>query len=268
VSAPCENRTKENVTDHRRDPLLQVSGLIKRFAGVVATDQVSLDVGHREIHALIGPNGAGKTTFVSLLAGSLTGDAGSIVFDGIELQGMTMHRRVKQGLARSYQITSLFPEQSVIEHFMLAIQARSGSSFSFWHDRGRETALMDEARLIAAKVGLEEKIAWPAGQLAHGEQRQLEVGLALATRPRLLLLDEPMAGIGPQESSRLINLIASLRLEASILLVEHDMAAVFQLADRISVLVNGAIIASGTPEEIRRDPEVRRAYLGDEHAAY
>jgi branched-chain amino acid transport system ATP-binding protein len=250
------------------EPLLRVSALVKRFAGVLATDHVSLDVASHEIHALIGPNGAGKTTLISQLSGSLASDAGSIVFQGTELRRMAVHRRVRQGLARSYQITSLFPKLRVLDHFLLAVQARNGSSFSFWRDRGLDAGLIEEAQLLAVRVGLAEKVAVSAEQLSHGEQRQLEVGLALATRPKLLLLDEPMAGMGPQESHGLIELIASLRDEASVLLVEHDMDAVFQLADRISVLVNGAIIASGPPQAIRNDPQVRRAYLGDELAAH
>jgi branched-chain amino acid transport system ATP-binding protein len=248
--------------------LLEVRGLIKRFGGLLATDNVSLSVLPGEIHALIGPNGAGKTTLISQLSGSLKSDAGSLVFQGVELAGVPMHRRVKQGLARSYQITSLFPKLSVTENLVLAVQARSGTSFSFWRNRMFEQSLLDEALVLAERVGLQAKQHVPAQQLAHGEQRQLEVGLALATRPKLLLLDEPMAGIGPQEAGRVIDLIASLRLEASVLLVEHDMDAVFRLADRISVLVNGTIIATGTPETIRNDPQVRRAYLGDELAAH
>jgi branched-chain amino acid transport system ATP-binding protein len=247
-------------------PLLVVTGLVKRFGGLLATDDVSCTIFADEIHALIGPNGAGKTTLISQLSGSLPCDAGSIVFQGTELTRLSMHHRVKQGLARSYQITSLFPSLSVLDHLVLAVQARSGGSFSFWRNRALDTALVDEARVLAGRVGLKDKVQVSAAHLAHGEQRQLEVGLALATRPKLLLLDEPMAGMGPQESHRLVDLIASLRQEVSVLLVEHDMDAVFRLADRVSVLVSGAIIATGAPESIRNDPEVRRAYLGDELA--
>jgi branched-chain amino acid transport system ATP-binding protein len=249
-------------------PLLQVSGLVKRFGGLLATDHVSLNLVRGEIHALIGPNGAGKTTLISQLAGALNCDAGSILFQGQEVSRMAIHTRVGQGLARSFQITSLFPKLSVQDHFVLAVQACSGSSFSFWRARAAEQSLVGEAVVLAERVGLQDKISVPAERLSHGEQRQLEVGLALATRPKLLLLDEPMAGTGPQESQRLIQLIASLRPTVSVLLVEHDMDAVFQLANRISVLVSGAIIATGTPDSIRNDPEVRRAYLGDELAAH
>lgn len=249
-------------------PLMQVTGLVKRFGGLVATDQVSLSVIPGEIHALIGPNGAGKTTLISQLAGSLSSDAGSIVFQGQDVTRMPIHTRVKYGLARSYQITSLFPKLTVLNHLVIALQAMSGSSFSFWRDRASERGLVDRAMLLAERVGLQHNTEVTAERLAHGEQRQLELGLALATTPKLLLLDEPMAGMGGQEAQRLIELIASLRGQASVLLVEHDMDAVFRLADRISVLVSGAVIATGSPESIRNNPEVRRAYLGDELAAH
>jgi branched-chain amino acid transport system ATP-binding protein len=249
-------------------PLLQVSSLVKRFGGLLATDHVSLDILPGEIHALIGPNGAGKTTLIAQLSGALPSDEGKVLFQGAELTRASMHHRVKHGLARSYQITSLFPSLSVLDHLVLAVQARTGSSFSFWRDRTYEVNLVEEAYVLAERVGLKERAQISAERLAHGEQRQLEVGLALATSPKLLLLDEPMAGMGPQESHRLIDLISSLRTDVSVLLVEHDMDAVFRLADRISVLVNGAIIATGAPEHIRNDPEVRRAYLGDELATH
>lgn len=249
-------------------PLLQVTGLVKRFGGLLATDHVSLNIVPGEIHALIGPNGAGKTTLISQLSGAMPCDAGSIFFRNQDITRMSMHARVGQGLARSFQMTSLFPNLSVQDHFVLAVQARSGNSFSFWSQRALERGMVDEARSFAERVRLQDKIELPAEQLSHGEQRQLEVGLALATRPKLLLLDEPMAGMGSRESQGLIQLLASLRDDASVLLVEHDMDAVFQLATRISVLVGGAIIATGTPDVIRKDPEVRRAYLGDELAAH
>jgi branched-chain amino acid transport system ATP-binding protein len=219
------------------------------------------------VHALIGPNGAGKTTLIAQISGSLGVDAGAIRFLDADITRARQHERVKAGLARSYQITSIFKRFSVLDNLALAVQARSGSSFSFWRPVASETALFDEARAIAAQVGLSEKSSFLAGSLAHGEQRALEMGLALATRPRLLLLDEPMAGMGPEESARMIELIGRLRASVTVLLVEHDMDAVFRLADRITVLVNGRVIASGAPKEIRADPEVRRAYLGDEVAA-
>ena len=246
------------------EALLSIRELQKRFGGVVATDRVTLEVRPGEVHALIGPNGAGKTTLIAQLSGSLAPDAGSIVFGGTDITAMPQHQRVEAGLARSYQITSIFRKFSVLDNLALAVQARSGSSLAFWHPVAREAALADEARRIAGEVGLGERTETIAGSLAHGEQRSLEVGLALATNAKLLLLDEPMAGMGPEESQRMIALIDRLRSSVTVLLVEHDMDAVFRLADRISVLVNGAVIATGTPGEIRNDAEVKRAYLGDE----
>ncbi len=249
------------------EPLLRIEGLQKRFGGVVATDGVSLEVASGEIHALIGPNGAGKTTLIAQISGSLAPDAGRIAFAGADITAQPQHARVAAGLARSYQVTSIFRRLSVLQNLALSVQARSGSSFSFWRPVARETALDDEARAVAAEVGLQDRLDAIAGSLAHAEQRSLEVGLALATRPKLLLLDEPMAGMGPDESQRMIGLIHRLRQSVSMLLVEHDMDAVFQLADRISVLVNGTVIATGRPGEIRTNAEVKRAYLGDEVGA-
>ena len=244
--------------------LLEIRNLAKRFGGVVATDDVSLDVGRGEIHALIGPNGAGKTTLVHQLSGALRPDRGRVLFDGADVTSMPFHERVRIGLARSYQITSIFRKFTVLENMVLPVQARSGSSLSFWRPRAAESALFAEAGAALERVGLAARAAVAAGALAHGEQRQLEVGLALATNARLLLLDEPMAGMGPEESERMIALIGRLKGSLSVLLVEHDMDAVFRLADRISVLVNGRVIASGAPAEIRANEEVKRAYLGEE----
>jgi len=247
--------------------VLSLASLSKRFGGVVAVDQVALQVPAGTVHALIGPNGAGKTTLVGLISGSLAPDSGSIAFLESEITRHPVHERVRIGLARSYQITSIFPRFSVLENLALAVQARSGSSFSFWKPLKKETALFDEARDIASQVGLGEKAGFTAATLAHGEQRALEVGLALATRPKLVLLDEPMAGMGPEESQRMIELIERIRAGVTVLLVEHDMDAVFRLADRISVMVDGRVIATGSPQEIKASPEVRKAYLGDELAA-
>jgi branched-chain amino acid transport system ATP-binding protein len=246
------------------DTLLRVEGLYKRFGGLVATDRLDFAVERGELHALIGPNGAGKTTFIHQLSGALRPDGGRIVFDGQDVTTRSLHERVRTGLARSYQITSLFKRFSVRHNLALAVLARSGSSLSFWKPLSREAALAQEAMAIAARVGLAGREHRIAGTLAHGEQRQLEVGLALATDARLLLLDEPMAGMGPEESQRMIELIAALKGIVTVLLVEHDMDAVFRLADRVSVLVSGRVIATGTPEAIRSNAEVRRAYLGDE----
>jgi len=247
--------------------MLRLEGITKRFGGVVATDGVALEVARGEVHALIGPNGAGKTTLIGQVSGSLAADSGNIRFLEKDITKLPQHERVRAGLARSYQITSIFRRFSVLDNLALAVQARSGSSFSFWKPVSAEKVLVDEARSIAEEVGLSEKTSSLAATLAHGEQRALEVGLALATRPKLLLLDEPMAGMGPEESSRIIALIGRVRASVTVLLVEHDMDAVFRLADRISVLVNGRIIATDFPEKIKLNEEVRRAYLGDEVAA-
>jgi branched-chain amino acid transport system ATP-binding protein len=247
--------------------VLELRKVSKRFGGVVATDRVTLDVAQGEVHALIGPNGAGKTTLIAQISGSLGVDSGEVRFLGEDITRAKQHERVKAGLARSYQITSIFKRFSVLDNLALAVQARSGSSFSFWRPVAAEAALFDEAGSIANEVGLDRRVDAMAGSLAHGEQRALEVGLALATRPKLLLLDEPMAGMGPEESARMIALIGRVRAKVTVLLVEHDMDAVFRLAERITVMVNGRVIATGGPEQIRADAEVRRAYLGDEVVA-
>jgi branched-chain amino acid transport system ATP-binding protein len=247
--------------------VLSLKDVSKRFGGVVAVDGVSLDVAQGEVHALIGPNGAGKTTLIGLISGAMPSNGGEIFFVERNLTRAKPHARVAAGLARSYQITSIFKRFSVLENLALAVQARSGSSFSFWKPVERETALFDEAASIAAEVGLSKKLSAVGMQLSHGEQRALEVGLALATRPKLVLLDEPMAGMGPEESQHMISLIARIRAQVTVLLVEHDMDAVFRLADRISVMVNGRLIATGAPNDIRNHPEVRKAYLGDGIAA-
>jgi branched-chain amino acid transport system ATP-binding protein len=249
------------------EKMLELRSVTKRFGGVVATDGVALEVAQGEVHALIGPNGAGKTTLIGQISGSLETDVGTIRFLEKDVTALRQHERVRLGLARSYQITSIFKRFSVLDNLALAVQARSGSSFSFWRPVAAEAALFDEARMISREIGLGERLDTRAGNLAHGEQRALEVGLALATRPRLVLLDEPMAGMGPEESQRMIALIGRIRAGVTVLLVEHDMDAVFRLADRITVLVNGRVLASGRPAEIRADKDVRRAYLGDELAA-
>jgi len=247
--------------------MLELRGISKRFGGVVATDDVTLEVAKGEVHALIGPNGAGKTTLIAQISGVLPIDTGRIVFNGGDVTPLTTHARVAAGLARSYQITSIFRRFTVLDNLALAVQARSGSSFSFWRPVSAERALYDEAALIANEIGLGDRLQVMSSNLAHGEQRALEVGLALATKPQLVLLDEPMAGMGPQESQAMIALIEKMRSRVTVLLVEHDMDAVFRLADRISVLVNGRLIATGAPAQIRADAAVRKAYLGEELAA-
>ncbi len=247
--------------------MLLLKNLSKRFGGVTAVDGVDLDVAAGEVHALIGPNGAGKTTLIAQISGSLDSDSGKITFLGMDLTTARQHDRVRAGLARSYQITSIFRRFSVLDNLALAVQARSGTSFSFWKPVAQEKAIFDDALVVLDQVGLSDKKNHLAATLAHGEQRALEVGLALATRPKLVLLDEPMAGMGPEESQRMIALIGRIRAQVTVLLVEHDMDAVFRLADRISVMVNGRLIATDVPEKVRANEEVRRAYLGDEVAA-
>jgi branched-chain amino acid transport system ATP-binding protein len=245
-------------------PLLHVDNLVKRFGGLAATDHATLQVKRGEIHALIGPNGAGKTTLIHQISGALAPDEGSIVFDGADLTHTAMHQRARLGLVRSYQITSVFTRLTVQDNLALAIQAGEGSSFKFWQAARSERARYARAAEVAERVGLQAQLMQPAGALSHGEQRQLEVGLALATSPKLMLLDEPMAGMGPDESERMVQLLQSLRGDTTLLLVEHDMDAVFRLADTISVLVSGQVIACGTAEQIKNDAAVKRAYLGDE----
>ena len=243
--------------------MLEVKNLRKCFGGIAASDGVSLEVREGEVHALIGPNGAGKTTLIAQLSGSLSCDEGTINFKNQDITNLPQHLRVKAGLVRSYQITSIFQRFTVLDNLALAVQARSGSSLSFWRPVSAEKLLFEEARAIAAEVGLAGKEDALAATLAHGEQRALELGLALATSPKLVLLDEPTAGMGPEESQRMIELVNRLRIRLTVLLVEHDMDAVFRLADRISVLVNGRIIATDKPLQIRKNYEVIRAYLGE-----
>jgi branched-chain amino acid transport system ATP-binding protein len=244
--------------------LLEVSELRKSFGALRASDGIGLEVREGETHAVIGPNGAGKTTFISQLAGNLRPDSGRIRFAGEDITDLPAPRRARKGLARSFQITSVYPEFSALQNVALAVQAHAGHSFRFWRDARRDPQLTEPARRVLEQVNLHGRAEVLAANLAHGEQRQLEVAMALATGPRLLLLDEPMAGMGIEESQRMIALLASLKRKQTLILVEHDMDAVFRLADRISVLVYGRVIATGTPEEIRSNPEVRSAYLGED----
>ena len=241
------------------EPLLQVRGLRKRFGGLVATDGVDLDVAAGETVAVIGPNGAGKTTLIAQLSGDLAPDAGRIRFAGADVTALPAPARSRLGLARSFQITSIFREFSALDNVALAVQAHAGHSFRFWRPARAEAALREPARTVLEQVGLGARGDVPAGTLAHGEQRQLEIAMALATRPTLLLLDEPVAGMGLDESARMVQLLRTLRGRHTIVLVEHDMDVVFALADRISVMVDGRVIATGAPEAIRMNPEVRRA---------
>ena len=246
-------------------PVLVADQLFKRFGALVATDHVSLEIHSGEIHALIGPNGAGKSTLIHLLSGTMQNDGGTIHLNDHEVTHASAHQRVAAGLARSYQITNIFKNMSVLDNLLLAVQAHTGSSFRFWAPRENDTELLHAAQTLAQQCSINESV-WrqSAGTLPHGEQRKIEFALALAAKPSVLLLDEPMAGMGPEETQRLTAMIESMRGRMSMVLVEHDMEAVFRLADRISVLVYGRIIATGTPEQIRANPEVRQAYLGEE----
>jgi branched-chain amino acid transport system ATP-binding protein len=246
------------------DALLQVSGLCKSFGAVQASNNFQLEVASGEIHALIGPNGAGKTTVLNQLSGELKPDAGRIFFNGREITGLPVYKRARLGLARSYQITSIFTQLTVRENFALAIQAHCGHSFRFWNKAAADPEILQPLGSALERVGLAERADLPAGMLSHGEKRQLEVGMALAGRPKLLLLDEPYAGMGLGGTVELTKLIQNLKEEVTILLIEHDMKVVFSLADRITVLVYGEAIASGSPEQIRANPVVRQAYLGEE----
>ena len=245
------------------EPLLKVDGLTKRFGGLVATNNLSLDVVEGELHALIGPNGAGKTTFISQIAGELHQDSGTIHFDGTEISEWKTPARVQHGLARSFQITQLLPDYTTLDNVALAVQARHGHSYQFFVDARTRTDIREEARTHLGRVGLGSRADIVVSELSHGEQKQLELAIALATRPRMMLLDEPMAGLGTAECARMIDLLRVLKTEVTILLVEHDMDAVFALADRIAVFVNGERIATGSAEEIRGNEAVRVAYLGE-----
>ncbi len=248
--------------------LLRVDNLAKRFGGIVATDDLNFAVAEGELHAVIGPNGAGKTTLIAQLSGQLPSDSGRIHFAGSDITAVPMYARSALGLARSFQITSLFLDLSVLDNVALAVQAHAGHSFHFWRDARREPELRDPARAALARVGLGARADLPASALSHGEHRQLELAMALASSPRMLLLDEPMAGLGPEESARMVTMLRELKKELTILLVEHDMEAVFALADRITVLVYGRVIATGKPEDIRSNAQVRDAYLGEQEAAH
>ncbi|MBI2205750.1 MAG: ABC transporter ATP-binding protein [Candidatus Rokubacteria bacterium] len=248
------------------DALLEVRRLVKSFGGLIATNRVDLEVLDGETHAIIGPNGAGKTTLIAQFAGDLHPDQGTITFAGRDVTALAAPARSHLGIARSFQITSVFREFTALDNVALAVQAHAGSSFAFWRPARADRALRDPARAMLESVGLGARGDVVAANLAHGEQRQLEIAMALATRPRLLLLDEPVAGMGLDESQQMIRFLGSLKGRHTMVLVEHDMDAVFTLADRISVMLYGRIIATGAPEAIRANEEVRRAYLGDERA--
>ena len=244
--------------------LLSVKGLVMRFGGLLATDHLDLEVEPGELHAVIGPNGAGKTTLINLLSGELRPSAGSILLNGRDLTRLPVDQRALAGIARSYQITSVFLEFSVLQNVVMAVQAAAGHSFAFWRPVLSDARLVEPARALLATVGLSDQANTLVAILAHGARRQLEIAMTLAMRPKLLLLDEPMAGMSRHESLAMVELLQQLKGRYAIVLVEHDMDAIFALADRISVLVYGKPIACGTPEEIRSNAEVRMAYLGDQ----
>jgi branched-chain amino acid transport system ATP-binding protein len=246
------------------EPVLRTEDLRKNFGGLVVTDGVSLEIGAGELHAVIGPNGAGKTTLINQISGLLEPSSGRIVFNGQDVTALPPDRRAGLGLARSFQITSVLPRFSALENVALAVQARSGSSYQFIGRADGEAALNGDAMTALSEVGLSERADVLAAHLSHGEKRALELAIALAMRPKLLLLDEPMAGTGHEESERLIGVLQRLKGRFAMLLVEHDMNAVFALADRISVLTYGRILASGAPAAVRNDPAVMTAYLGEE----
>ena len=246
------------------DPLLVTRNLNKSFGALAASKDLCLDIQTGELHALIGPNGAGKTTAIAQLAGEITPNSGSIQFAGHDITRLPIHARVALGLARSFQITSVFERFTVIDNVAMAIQARQGHSFRFWRNARRDKRLQQPASAVLERLGLAEQAQIPTVELAHGEKRQLEVAMALACKPQLLLLDEPMAGIGPGGTRELSALLKKLKGSVTILLVEHDMDVVFALADRITVLAYGEAIATGSPAEIRADSRVRQAYLGED----
>ena len=246
------------------EAVLRLENLCKAFGALVVTDDLSLELMPGELHAVIGPNGAGKTTLIDQISGLIAPDAGTIRFAGRDVTALPMHARARLGLARSFQVSSVLAGFSALENVALAVQARAGSSFRVFGRAAAEAALNEPAMAALADVGLAERAQVPAGELSHGEKRALELAIALATEPKLLLLDEPMAGTGPEETARLVDLLRRLKGRFPLLLVEHDMTAVFALADRISVLLYGRILASGEPAEVRADARVVAAYLGDE----
>ncbi|MBT5793550.1 MAG: ABC transporter ATP-binding protein [Deltaproteobacteria bacterium] len=244
--------------------MLKVNSLIKSFGGLLATDNLSFEVEVGTLHAVIGPNGAGKTTLIRQITGETKPDSGTIIFDGKDISDIPVHLRSALGLARSFQITNIFPDMSTWDNVALAVQAHAGHSFHFWKDARKDPVLREPALVFLKQVGLEERAGIVAGQLSHGEHRQLEIAMALATRPKMLLLDEPMAGMGPEEAKAMVGILQGLKRKLTILLIEHDMDVVFTLADQITVMVYGRGIATDAPEAIRKHPEVQAAYLGEE----
>jgi len=247
--------------------MLKVNSLVKSFGGLLATDNLSFEVEAGKLHAVIGPNGAGKTTLISQITGETKPDSGTVIFDGDDISDVPIHLRSARGLARSFQITNIFPDMTTWDNVALAVQAQAGHSFHFWKDARKDPLLREPALVFLEQVGLAKRAGIVAGQLSHGEHRQLEIAMALATRPKMLLLDEPMAGMGPEESKAMVDILQGLKRKLTILLIEHDMDVVFTLADQITVLVYGRGIATDAPEAIRNHPEVQAAYLGEEEVS-
>ena len=247
--------------------MLKVNSLVKSFGGLLATDNLSFEVEAGKLHAVIGPNGAGKTTLISQITGETKPDSGTVIFDGDDISDVPVHLRSARGLARSFQITNIFPDMTTWDNVALAVQAQAGHSFHFWKDARKDPLLREPALVFLEQVGLANRAGIVAGQLSHGEHRQLEIAMALATRPKMLLLDEPMAGMGPEESKAMVDILQGLKRKLTILLIEHDMDVVFTLADQITVLVYGRGIATDAPEAIRNHPEVQAAYLGEEEVS-
>ena len=247
--------------------MLKVHSLVKSFGGLLAIDNLSFEVEGGKLHAVIGPNGAGKTTLIRQITGETKPDSGTVIFDGEDISDVPVHLRSARGLARSFQITNIFPDMTTWDNVALAVQAQAGHSFHFWKDARKDPLLREPALVFLEQVGLAKRAGIVAGQLSHGEHRQLEIAMALATRPKMLLLDEPMAGMGPEESKAMVDILQGLKRKLTILLIEHDMDVVFTLADQITVLVYGRGIATDAPEAIRNHPEVQAAYLGEEEVS-
>jgi len=245
------------------DPILSIQNLVKHFGGLAATDNLNLDIAEGETRAVIGPNGAGKTTLIDQIAGELSPDSGSIRFQGKDITRLPPPKRSHLGMARSFQITNIFLDFTALENVAMSIQSHAGHSFRFWRNARRDRSLLEPAMAALQQVNLGERAQVMAATMSHGEHRQLEVAMALATGPKLLLLDEPMAGMGPEESARMVEILTTLKGRLTMLLIEHDMDVVFALADRITVLVYGSALATGTRQEIQANPEVRQAYLGE-----
>jgi branched-chain amino acid transport system ATP-binding protein len=246
-------------------PALRAHSITRRFGGLVAVNEVSLDLQRGQVHAVIGTNGAGKSTLINILAGELPASSGTVELLGQDVSNWTQPRRAQAGLGRSYQRTNVFPPFTVLENCRLAAQARHARPWAWWQDAARCEASLCAAQAAAAQAGLTELLDRPAAALSHGGKRQLEIAMCLATSPQVLLLDEPLAGMGAEETERMLGLLNMLKAEHAILLVEHDMDAVFRVADRITVMVNGAVIASDTPQAVRENPQVQTAYLGEQH---